>query len=98
MRIIPASHKWGVVPHDTVDGDFGVPESALDLSNEVLVELKAGSCLFFHSLLMHGSSPNHSNHPRRALIGSYMRGDSRYTGSDEEPTWFVVSSNEQKEV
>lgn len=91
MRVIPGSHKWGPIAHSTVEGDFGVEATDLDLSNEVVATMKAGSALFFHSLLFHGTAPNTSDRHRRAMICSYMRGDSRWVGEGDEPDWFVVS-------
>jgi phytanoyl-CoA hydroxylase len=82
MRIIPGSHTAGTMEHRQID-DFQVDESQLDLSNEISVPLEAGGCLVFHSLLLHATSPNHSDSPRRAMITSYMSATSRFTGSGQ---------------
>lgn len=78
MRVIPGSHKQGVIEHKHAR-DFQIDESAVDVSQEVCVPLKKGGVLFFHSLTLHATSPNESPYPRRAMIVSYMSGDSRDT-------------------
>jgi ectoine hydroxylase-related dioxygenase (phytanoyl-CoA dioxygenase family) len=52
--------------------------------------MRAGSGLFFHSLLPHYTAPNRSQSWRRAIALSYMSAQSRYTGSGESPTYFPV--------
>lgn len=54
------------------------------------VEMAAGTGLVFHSLLVHGTAPNTSPRPRRAITISYIPTASRYTrfktsGSDAGP-------------
>jgi ectoine hydroxylase-related dioxygenase (phytanoyl-CoA dioxygenase family) len=39
--------------------------------------MHAGSLLFFSPSLVHGSAPNASSEPRRALIFTYQRGAAR---------------------
>ena len=78
MRVLPGSHRWGTLEHRHL-ADFQVDEEALDRSGEVSVPLEAGGVLLFHSLLLHATSPNHSDQPRRAMICSYMSARSRYT-------------------
>jgi len=91
MRVLPGSHRQGVLEHKHLR-DFQVDESTLDLSNERPVPLHRGGVLFFHSLLLHATSDNLSDKPRRAMIVSYMRGDSRYTGPAERaPSYLVIS-------
>jgi phytanoyl-CoA hydroxylase len=79
MRVIPGSHRHGVVEHRHLE-DFQVDEETLDRSGEVSVPLEAGGVLLFHSLLLHATSPNRSHRARRAMICSYMSARSRYTG------------------
>lgn len=91
MRVLPGSHRHGLIEHKHLR-DFQVDESQLDLSNEVAVPLHRGGVLLFHSLLLHATSDNLSDKPRRAMIVSYMRGDSRFTGPPERtPNYLVLS-------
>jgi phytanoyl-CoA hydroxylase len=78
MRVLPGSHRRGTLEHRHL-ADFQVDEEGLDRSGEVAVPLEAGGVLLFHSLLLHATSPNHSDQARRAMICSYMSARSRYT-------------------
>ena len=55
-----------------------------------LVPMKAGSGLFFHSLLPHYTAPNHSDQWRRAIALSYMSSHSRYAGEGEAPEYYHI--------
>jgi phytanoyl-CoA hydroxylase len=93
MRVLPGSHTRGVMEHRHLQ-DFQVDEATLDTSNEVAVPLKAGGCLFFHSLLLHATAPNHSPYPRRSMIISAMSARSRYTGKREKPEFMLLRGRE----
>jgi phytanoyl-CoA hydroxylase len=93
MRVIPGSHRWGVVEHRHLQ-DYQVDEAALDTSTEVAVSLNAGGCLFFHSLLLHATAPNSSPYPRRSMIISVMSARSRYTGADPKPHFPLLRGRE----
>jgi phytanoyl-CoA hydroxylase len=86
MRVIPGSHKQGAVEHVRMD-HLQVEDSKIDWDNEVTVNLEKGGCLFFHSLLLHATSPNRSDRPRKAMVVSYMNAEEhRWTGEEPEPT------------
>lgn len=93
MRVIPGSHTGGVLEHQHLQ-DFQVDEATLDTSGEVAVPLNAGGCLFFHSLLLHATAPNHSQYPRRSLIISAMSARSRYTGGGPKPEFPLLRGHE----
>jgi len=93
MRVIPGSHQSGVMEHQHLQ-DYQVDETRLDTSNEVAVPLNAGGCLFFHSLLLHATAPNHSPYPRRSMIISAMSARSRYTGPDPRPHFPLLRGRE----
>jgi phytanoyl-CoA hydroxylase len=96
MRVLRGSHHWGVVEHKHL-ADFQVEEENLDLSGEVPVPLEAGGVLLFHSLLLHATSPNHSDRPRRAMICSYMSARSRHTGPPEtRPDYLLIQGREHE--
>jgi len=52
--------------------------------------MRAGTGLFFDSLLPHNTAPNRSNHWRRAIALSYMSAQSRYTGDGDGPEYFPI--------
>lgn len=90
MRVIPGSHRGGIIEHKHLE-DFQVEDEQVDLSREVAVPLKRGGALFFHSLILHATSPNTSDHPRRAMILSCMGGHCTWTGDPaEEPSWLEL--------
>jgi phytanoyl-CoA hydroxylase len=93
MRVIPGSHIGGVLEHKHLL-DYQVDETELDTSREVAVPLKTGGCLFFHSLLLHATAPNHSPHPRRSMIISAMSARSRYTGPEPGPHFPLLRGRE----
>jgi ectoine hydroxylase-related dioxygenase (phytanoyl-CoA dioxygenase family) len=93
MRVIPGSHASGVLEHKHLQ-DYQVDEAELDTSHEVAVPLKSGGCLFFHSLLLHATAPNHSPHPRRSIIISAMSARSRYTGPEPRPHFPLLRGRE----
>ena len=89
MRVLRGSHKWGELEHKHL-GDFQVEEDKLDTSTEVIVPLQPGDALFFHSMLLHATSPNTSDKPRRAMIYSLMEAHSRWTGDPESKPEFPL--------
>ena len=72
MRVIPGSHKFGILPHVTPKeenvnmGVFGVVGYD-DHPDEVVCEMKAGDCLFFHSRLLHKTGGSTSDRHRRVI-------------------------------
>jgi ectoine hydroxylase-related dioxygenase (phytanoyl-CoA dioxygenase family) len=72
--VIPASHKWGVLPHerdDTLSDKVGYrgPEVG------VAVPVKRGQVIAFSSLLLHRSGANATDKPRRAYVIQYCQTD-----------------------
>jgi hypothetical protein len=78
LRIVPGSHRSGCLP-GTSDGSqlggFFTDPRCVDDSSEVLIEVPAGSLVFFSPHAVHGSGPNRSSQPRRALIVTYQPAD-----------------------
>jgi phytanoyl-CoA hydroxylase len=91
MQVIPGSHKLGVIP--TRPGMPSLEDDQIDLAKAIEVPMAPGSSLFFHSLLLHGSEPNHSDKHRRAFITSFMSAHSRRTEGkgDTRQRYFLVS-------
>ena len=84
MRVVPGAHKQGALKHVVEDGHLNIAPDQFDTSGEVAAEMKAGGCLFFHSLLPHASSPNRSPNSRRGMVFSYMNARSQWTGAADE--------------
>jgi phytanoyl-CoA hydroxylase len=91
MQVIPGSHKRGALPHVAVQDDYVVPAEHYDPDALVLVPMKPGTGLFFHSLLIHGTAPNTSPNPRRAITMSYMASEFHYTGNGPKPEYLRIS-------
>jgi ectoine hydroxylase-related dioxygenase (phytanoyl-CoA dioxygenase family) len=90
MAVIPGGHKQGALPHVHVTDDFVVDQAHYNPDDMLLVPMKAGSGLFFHSLLPHYTAPNHSQTWRRAIALSYMSAKAHYTGDGDGPEYFHV--------
>jgi phytanoyl-CoA hydroxylase len=90
MMVLPGGHKLGPLPHVSVTDDYVIAEESLEASGATLCPMKAGSGLFFHSLIPHYTAPNRSVHWRRAMVLSYMSAQSRYTGDGEQPEFLSV--------
>jgi phytanoyl-CoA hydroxylase len=85
MKVIPGSHKGSLLPVKSVGVHQSADPAHVDLSREQVLEMPAGSVLFFSSRLAHGTDANRSPRNRYALIMSYMNSRSKYTGSDPAP-------------
>lgn len=74
LEAAPGSHKEGVRPMRQVEGFGGLEmdTSQFDENRLTALEMKAGSVVFFGSLLVHRSAPNRSAQDRRALLYSYQ--------------------------
>ena len=71
LVVIPGSHKGELLEHDYPDWEhknflfFGVKD--LDASGRIHIEMEAGDTVFFHSMMIHGSGFNRTQHLRRAI-------------------------------
>ncbi len=90
MAVLAGGHKRGPLPHVHVQDDYVVDEAHYDAQDMVMLPMKAGDGLFFHSLLPHYTAPNRSTHWRRAIALSYMSARSQYTGEGDGPVYFPV--------
>lgn len=71
LYVVPGSHKFGFLEHSDTSSHLGLPEWGTD--DAICVEAPAGSAIFFHQYLVHGSPPNHSDAPRPNFINRYTR-------------------------
>jgi hypothetical protein len=77
LRVIPGSHRNGMLPGLEGEGRLGplfTNPANFDASLQVPIVLSAGSLVFFSPSVVHGSGPNDSAEPRRALIFTYQGG------------------------
>ncbi|HLV79714.1 MAG TPA: phytanoyl-CoA dioxygenase family protein, partial [Chthonomonadaceae bacterium] len=89
MWVLPGHHDRPL-PHVSVTDDYVIAEDGLDTSEGIAVPMRAGSGLFFHSLLPHFTAPNRTRSWRRAMVLSYMSARSHYTGPGDGPTYFPI--------
>lgn len=75
FRVIRGSHTRGCLPGSN-DGTqlagFFTDPGCFDKSQQVPMIVPAGSLIFFSPHVVHGSFPNHSDHPRRAIVLTYQ--------------------------
>jgi hypothetical protein len=70
VRLIPGSHRGGIVPHDRQSGTndlVGAPAA----TEGVIVEARAGDVVAFSSLMLHATGANRSDRPRRVYLAQY---------------------------
>ena len=76
MRFLPGSHKKGLIEHVPLPGqEHNLSPANLDLSSEVVVPCKAGDVALFHTLVLHHSLPNRTDHWRRSFICHFIHPD-----------------------
>jgi phytanoyl-CoA hydroxylase len=90
LQVIPGSHRWGRIPHQTVDGYLGIPEAALPPHEVVDCPLEAGGALLIQHKTVHRSVPNVSDRVRWSLDLRYSD-PAQPTGRAEVPGFIVRS-------
>ena len=84
--MIRGSHRQGILPGRQGEGVLGPLFTGPDQFDErsaVAAELPAGSLVFFSPHSVHGSLPNRSERPRRALVLTYQPGGLRLFKLDQ---------------
>jgi non-haem Fe2+, alpha-ketoglutarate-dependent halogenase len=94
MRVIPGSHKQGILSHANVRDDLnllvrGEQVTTVDESQALDVVLQPGEMSLHQSTLVHGSNPNTSNQPR---IGFIVRFVTNQIAKQERPLLRVRGS------
>lgn len=100
MWVIPGSHRGGIVDHgqkwavgDRVD--MQIPDENIELDRQVPIEMPAGSCSFHHSVLLHRSTANQTDRPRRGMAVHYMSAKSKWTDpSRPKPDFLLLRGRE----
>jgi ectoine hydroxylase len=73
LRVIPGSHRLGPARRDPADPTgFLADPTHLDTHREVMLEVPAGSVVWFGAFLVHRSSPNRTSSHRRAVLPSFQ--------------------------
>jgi non-heme Fe2+,alpha-ketoglutarate-dependent halogenase len=78
MRVVPGSHKQGLLEHDTVQDPNLLNKRGerlrmdVDESQAVDVVLKPGEMSLHHTNIVHGSNPNTSDGPRIGFIVRFV--------------------------
>lgn len=70
ISIIPGSHRHGILPHERQVGSNDLVGPGAD-RDALLIEARAGDVIAFSSLLLHASSANRSQRPRRVYLAQY---------------------------
>lgn len=81
LWVLPGSHLKGYIypqrEHDNHEEfDFANESYGFDASEEIPVEVPAGTVVFFNGYLLHRSAKNRSNSYRRVLVNHYMNANS----------------------
>jgi ectoine hydroxylase-related dioxygenase (phytanoyl-CoA dioxygenase family) len=80
LRVIAGSHRDGLLPgcqgEERLAPLFTDPR-CFDVARAKSAQMPAGSLLFFSPHTVHGSAPNESEQPRRALLFTYQPGGER---------------------
>ncbi|WP_165822412.1 phytanoyl-CoA dioxygenase family protein [Paenibacillus montanisoli] len=75
LKVLKGSHKLGRIDHGMLGGQLGADLERLMMVEQTLeqveVQMKPGSVLFFHCNLLHASGPNLSDQHRRSFIVCY---------------------------
>ncbi len=96
FKVIPKSHLWGMQSwgHIARQQDAELTDRKEVAEQQMDVPLSAGSALFFHSLMVHGSGPNSTPNPRNTALYAYFSPQVRYVpqgGKPAEKTFPVVA-------
>ena len=96
FKVIPRSHLWGMQSWGHIARQQGaeLTDRTEVAEQQMDVPLSAGSGLFFHSLMVHGSGPNTTPNPRNTALYAYFSPQVRYVpkgGKPGEKTFPVVA-------
>ena len=87
FKVIPRSHLWGMQSWGHIAREQGaeLTDKKEVAEQQMDVPLSAGSALFFHSLMVHGSGPNTTPNPRNTALYAYFSPKVRYVPRDGKP-------------
>jgi ectoine hydroxylase-related dioxygenase (phytanoyl-CoA dioxygenase family) len=87
LQYVPGSHRWDLLPRPALAGTMDAIASVLTEEQQaqfkpVAVEIPRGFAVFHHPLMLHGSSANRSDRPRRGTVINVVR-DGVRSATDE---------------
>lgn len=87
LQYVPGSHRWNLLPKTALAGTMEAIESVLTEEQRaqftpVPIELRRGQAAFHHPLMVHGSSANQSDRPRRGAVLNVIRDGVRSASND----------------
>ena len=87
LQYVPGSHRWSLLPITGLAGGMDAIKGVLTEEQRtgfqpVAIELRKGEASFHHPLMVHGSSENKSNRPRRGAVLNVVR-DGVRSATDE---------------
>ena len=87
FKVIPQSHLWGMQSWGHIARQQGaeLTDRKEVAAQQTDVPLSAGSALFFHSLMVHGSGPNTTANARNTALYAYFSPQVRYVPRDGKP-------------
>ncbi len=78
VHYVPGSHRWNLLPVTGLAKDMDAIKTVLSDEQQkqfkpVAIELRKGEASFHHPLMVHGSSENRTDRPRRATVINVFR-------------------------
>ncbi|MCC6782622.1 MAG: phytanoyl-CoA dioxygenase family protein [Planctomycetes bacterium] len=82
LQFVPGSHRWELLPKLPFDSELEAVRALLPPARRAgfrpqPVPVPAGHATLHHARTLHGSGPNASARPRRAVVLNYMAADTR---------------------
>ncbi len=80
LNVVPGTHRSPLFDHwheGVYTGTVSKQVEDAHVDRAIPVTGPAGSAVLMHTRLLHGSAPNHSDHPRTLLINEYRAEDSK---------------------
>jgi ectoine hydroxylase-related dioxygenase (phytanoyl-CoA dioxygenase family) len=89
MQVLPGSHLKPYRHAELTESNrLREIQAPVDESKVVVVDLKAGECLFHHCQTLHYTQPNTTEHQRRAFIIHFMVPGTRKSSGERIPIGF----------
>lgn len=87
LQYVPGSHRWNLLPITGLAGGMNAIRDVLTHRQQaqftpVAIEVRKGEASFHHPLMVHGSSENRSDRPRRGVVINAVRDGVRSATND----------------
>lgn len=90
LQVVPQSHLAGQLPAAPSDDGDSHRQVQVNPADAWPVRMRAGDAIAFTRLTVHGSGPNHTQHPRLAYALQYHRADVRFLDPATD-TWRLLA-------